>query len=91
MANQSPYKEPLEDWATARIARSWVAVTPNDSTDLADMANALFVGVGGDIRITGDDGNDEVFKNVPDGFFLPCRVTRVYSTNTTATDIIALY
>lgn len=89
--SQSPYKQPLDDENTARIARSWVACTPNDSTDLTDTANALFIGTGGDVRIAGDDGNDEVFKNIPDGFFLPCRAVRVYATNTTATDILLIY
>jgi len=88
---QSPYKQPLPDESTARIGRNWEACTPNDSTDLTNTANALFIGTGGDVRIAGDDGNDEVFVNVPDGFFLPCRAVRVYSTNTTASNIILIY
>jgi len=70
-----------------------VAVTPNDSTDLTDTGAALYVGTGGDVAVHMADGSDVsvVFSSVPDGTFLPILVDRVLSTNTTASNILALY
>lgn len=66
------------------------SITPNDSTDLGTVAKALYVGVAGDLRIQSSDGGDITFKNVPVGFF-PHFVKRVYTTNTTASEIIAIH
>ena len=70
-------------------AQSWTVVVPSDTTRLA--IGQLFVGVGGDIAVLAKDASSpETFKNVSDGSFLPINVVAVYSTNTTATDIIIL-
>ncbi len=64
------------------------AVTKSDATILT--ACALFVGVGGDLTVTmASSGDDIVFKNVPNGTFMPILVTKVKAA-TTATDILAL-
>ena len=66
-----------------------VAVTPSDSV-VIPMTRALYVGVGGNIRVT--DINDNVmYANVPSGSILPVQVSRVFATNTTASSIVALY
>ena len=67
------------------------AVTPNDSADLAGEAQALFVGVGGDINLTTVEGTTVVFVGLVAGVILPVRTKRVLATSTTATNIIALY
>lgn len=67
---------------------SAAAVTPNDSTDLAILPRALFIGTGGDIKVT-INGVDLTYKNIADGTTFPRRVSRVWSTGTTADDIIA--
>jgi hypothetical protein len=77
-------------------ARSFAAVTPHDTTDFAGgAAAALFVGVGGDVVVVGVEDSDgavvETFKNVASGTILPVRCRRVNATDTTATDIKALY
>lgn len=52
----------------------------------------LYVGTGGDVKVTmAGNGQVVTFKNVPDGCFMPIFVKRVWSTGTTATDILALY
>jgi len=69
-----------------------VAVTPNDSTDLANTTRALYVGVSGDIvAIMAEDDSSVTFKGVGSGAVLPLRVKRILATGTTATDIVALY
>lgn len=66
------------------------SVTPNDSTDIRPT-RALFVGAAGDIKVDMSLGTTLTFANVQAGSILPVQVKRVYSTDTTATDIVALY
>lgn len=66
------------------------SVTPNDSTDIRPT-RALFVGAAGDIKVDMALGTTLTFANVQAGSILPVQVKRVYSTDTTATDIVALY
>lgn len=66
-----------------------VAVTKSDSTVLS-TTRALYVGGAGDVAVTMRDGSVVTFSAVPAGTFLPLRVTKVMSTNTTATLILAL-
>jgi hypothetical protein len=77
------------------------AVTPDNNNDLLLSGGAitegsnngacLFIGTGGDIQVTMLGGQTVIFANIPDGTFLPIQVRRVWSTNTNATDILALY
>ncbi|OQC36723.1 MAG: hypothetical protein BWX64_02076 [Acidobacteria bacterium ADurb.Bin051] len=66
-------------------------VTKSDSAELAAVSRALYVGGAGDLRVRTAGGNDLLFKAVPAGTLLPIRADMVFSTNTTATDIVALY
>ena len=67
-----------------------VAVTPSDSADLAITARLIYCGVGGDIAVTDITGAVVTHKNVPTGGYIgPFAVTRVMSTSTTATNLIA--
>jgi len=69
------------------------AVTLSDTVDIpAGQATTIFVGVGGDVKVDTAGGQSAVvFKNVGDGQILPVLVTRVYDTDTDATDIVAIY
>lgn len=77
--------------ATLRNATKAVAVTPSDSADLARNAiKGLYVGTTGNVKVTTVGGLTVTFNTVPVGFF-PVQVKRVWSTGTTASNIIALY
>ena len=65
------------------------AITPHDSTDLSQTTLAIYVGVTGDVTAI-IDGNAILFKAVPVGV-LRIRCTRVNSTATTATNMVALW
>ena len=69
-----------------------VAVTPNDSADVTGAPfKALFVGVGGDVVLDlNGTGETILFKNLASGQLLPVVFDRVDSTNTTATNMVAL-
>lgn len=69
-------------------AKRAVAVTPSNSTSFAEC-RALYVGVSGDVTAV-VNGTAVLFTAVPVGI-LPVYCTRVNSTGTTATDIVALY
>jgi len=72
-------------------AHGAVAVTPGNSTDIRPT-RSLFVGGTGDVTVDmATEGTNVTFTAVPAGSILPIQVTRVYSTGTTATFIVALY
>ena len=79
------------------------AVTTSDTISFATSVrrSCLYVVTGGDVKVilsgvTQADGTPPtaaeaiLFKNIPDGSFLPVIVDYVLLTDTTATDIIAI-
>ncbi|QGH72919.1 MAG: hypothetical protein [Podoviridae sp. ctrTa16] len=56
-----------------------------------DNGCVLYVGTGGDVAVITVGGDNVVFKNLASGQFVPVQVLRVKSTDTTASDIIALW
>lgn len=66
------------------------AVTLSDSA-LLPRTRALYVGTGGNLKVTTAYGTDVTFANAPSGSILPLQVTKVWSTGTTAANVLALY
>lgn len=72
-------------------ADSAEAVTPSDSTNFTGgAARALYVGTTGNVAVVLKDGTAVTFSSVPAGAILPVECKRVNSTNTTASNIVAL-
>lgn len=71
-------------------AEGAVAVTPHDTTELATVCRALYVGGAGNVSVS-MGGSVVTFVGVPAGSILPIRTSLVRSTLTTATNIVALY
>jgi hypothetical protein len=71
-------------------ARSGAAVTPSDTTDLTVPARALWIGVGGDVRVRFLDGAVVELRGVASGTLLPISVLRVYATGHTGTAASAI-
>jgi hypothetical protein len=63
-----------------------VLVSPNDSVDLAKVTRACLVGTTGDVKVTTAGGETLVVPSVPVGWH-PFRVSRIWSTGTTASNI----
>jgi len=72
-------------------ASNAVAITPNNSTDLATVTRGIYVGVSGDLKVDMFGGQTVTFKDLAAGVLHPIRVKRVYQTGTDATDIIGVY
>jgi hypothetical protein len=70
---------------------SAAAVTKSDTTELGPT-RALYIGGAGNVAVMmqGDDAA-VTFTAVPVGTILPISVRRVMSTDTTATNIVAIY
>lgn len=68
------------------------AVTLSDTVDISPIPRGVWVGVGGDVALMAmGDTAATTLKNVPSGSYLPIRVKRAMVTNTTATNLIALF
>lgn len=68
-----------------------ISVSPNDGSDLTSAPYySLFIGVGGDVKVDLNGSGTVTLKNLASGQLLPIVVDRVYSTGTTATDIVAM-
>jgi hypothetical protein len=67
------------------------SVTASDSADLAKPTRAIYIGGAGSVKVDTEGGNAVTFQGIASGSLLPIRATRVYSTGTTATNIVALY
>lgn len=67
-----------------------VAITPNDSTDLAYPVRGLYVGGTGNVVCISTGGDTATYAGVPAGTIIPVAVSRVLATGTTATSIVGM-
>jgi hypothetical protein len=67
------------------------AVTPNDGADITDVSRGLYVGTTGNVKVTMSSGDVVTFNSMAAGIIHPIRVKRVWSTGTTAGNIVAVY
>ena len=51
----------------------------------------IYVGTGGNLHVLTHGGDDVVFSNVLGGTFIPVQVLKVFSTGTSAANIVALW
>lgn len=65
-------------------------LTPSDTVNLSAITTALYIGVAGDAQVTMLDGTVVHFSNLAVGWH-PIRVSRVWATNTTATNIVGVW
>lgn len=67
------------------------AVTPSDATALRPT-RGIYIGGSGDVKVDmAVDGEAITFAGVTAGSILPIQVVKIYETDTTATDMVALY
>ena len=66
-----------------------VAVTPSDSS--FPVTSGIYLGTSGDLSVVMKNGTEITFKSLAAGVIHPLSVTKVKTTNTTASNIIAVY
>lgn len=68
-----------------------VSVTPSDVT-VIPVTRAIYIGGAGNIRVVfAEDSTSVDLIGVLAGTILPLQVKQIYSTGTTATNLVALY
>lgn len=72
-------------------ARRAATISPSDTLVSENPTRAIYVGGAGNLRIDLVDGGTVTFVGLLAGTILPVQSIRVYSTSTTATNLIALY
>ena len=65
-------------------------VVPNDDDDLPKTFYCLYIGVGGDIKMTTMTGTTSIFKNLPNSCCIRGEIKKVWNIGTTASGIVAL-
>lgn len=76
---------------TTLPSRKYAAVTAHDSTNLVMPCRGIFVGGAGNIVAVMLDDTTCTFTGVPAGTILPIVAKRINATNTTATNMVALF
>ena len=67
-----------------------VAITPSDTVNLTQPC-VIYAGSGGAIKVTTAQGTAITFSSIQPGAILPLQVIRVWSTGTTATNIVGIF
>jgi hypothetical protein len=67
------------------------AIIPTDTTTLFSPTRGVYVGGAGALKVVMEDETEVTFAAVPVGTVLRIRCVRVFSTGTTATNLVALY
>ena len=75
---------------TGPVSRGSIPVA-SDSLDLPVDGRGLYVGVTGNVKIRTPANVDITFVALAAGVIHPIEVRRVFSTGTTATDLLVLY
>jgi hypothetical protein len=78
MSDVSGYESP---------AKGLFLITPGTSRLPRDI-RAVYVGTGGDVRVTSFDGDTVTIPGVPSGSILPVRCTHVLASGTTASGLV---
>lgn len=72
------------------VAQQGELVTPDDNGFLSETFG-IYIGGAGNLKVDMMRGGTITFVGLVAGSVLPIQVSRIYSTGTTATNLIALY
>jgi hypothetical protein len=90
--SQDPVNDKLNVQEAGNKASDAVTITPDDNTDLAEIpTTGIYIGGNGNIKVDMLDGTATTFVGLKAGVVYPFKITRVYATGTTATNIVVLY
>ena len=66
------------------------SVTPSNTNNLP-TPSIIYVGVGGNVKVTTAQGDEVTFFGLLAGMVIPVQVLRVWATGTTATSLLGIY
>lgn len=66
------------------------AITPSDTENLP-TPSVVYVGTGGNVKVTTPQGDAVTFANISAGSVIPVQVLQVWATGTTATNLVRIY
>lgn len=73
-------------------ANKGFAVTPSDTVNFAQgICRGIYVGVSGDVVVVHGDDTTVTYKAMAAGVVHPIMAKRINNTNTTATNVVAVY
>ena len=70
---------------------AWQSAASRLSEPRLPETSVVYVGVAGNVRVLTAQGDDVTFTGVLGGTVIPVQAIRVYATNTTATNMVAIY
>lgn len=77
-------------WGPSDSIQDAQAVTLSDTATIA-VTRSVWVGSTGNLKVTMVSGNTATFDAVPNGTWLPIQIKQVWSTGTSASNVVALY
>ena len=86
-----PAIDPLQNFPNhARVLppENWALVTPDDANDLAYVASCIRCGTAGNVKVTTKGGQTLVIPNMQAGETIVGRFKRIWSTSTTASNLM---
>lgn len=66
------------------------AIVPSDASDLSRATRAIYVGQPGNVRVRMVTGDVVTLANMQGGLLYPLRISQVFQTGTTASDLVGL-
>lgn len=90
MASATPMSAEILGQGVGEPAEELFLVTPSDSVDLRFVTRAIRVGGAGDLAVLTIRNTLVTIPSVLAGETIPIRARKVYSTNTTATEIMGM-
>ncbi len=74
-----------------RTIPEYAIVAPQSDTVDMRQTCLLYVGGDGNVKVTTKGGDDVTFNGMSAGDFLPVAIVRVWSTGTTATNLVVMW
>lgn len=71
--------------------KSYAIYQQSAQSGLGNQGCVLYIGTGGNIKVLTSGNDIVIFQNIQDGTFFPINVLKVFSSDTSALNIIALW
>lgn len=83
-------RNPFSD-QSRRPAEHGFSITPNDGAELPDVTRGVYIGTAGDLHVLMSRGDEVTFIGLAAGLVHPLQIRKVFSTGTTALNIVGVH